>query len=313
MAERALNIVPACLFEGDYHLGAAVLINSLHRAGFRGTFIAGYRGQLPAWAVAAQRPAGGASALDVDSIKVEFHIVPDGPNLSAAKPPFMLDMLDRIAPQADVIVMFDADIIVTGPWPFFADWAGQGAGLCLDMSYPILPDGHPHRHAWRAMIGQLGLAVRPLDWYFNGGYVSVRRQDRALLEAWRDLLALASKRIGPLVNIKVADRSDPLAVPDQDMLNAAAMATAVPLAPLGTDGMGFTPSGYAMLHAVAGKPWRNRYLKLALAGQPPGAADKAFWSMADRPIKSFSASQIAGKRRALAIASAIGRFYRRGL
>ena len=151
------SIVPAALYEGDYHLGVAVLINSLHRGGFRGEFLVGYRGPLPPWASSARTlPASGEFAMDVDGITLRFVPVPPGPNLSAAKPAFMLDMLDRLAPRADAIMMFDADIVTIGPWTFFADWARCGVGLCQDLSYPILPDGHPHRHRWRAMAATLG-------------------------------------------------------------------------------------------------------------------------------------------------------------
>lgn len=312
MTSQSFTIVPAALYQGDYHLGVAALVNSLHRAGFRGEFLIGYRGPLPHWAEGL-RPLGAAGehCLDIDGVALRFVPVPPGPNLSAAKPAFMLDMLDRLTPQADAVMMFDADIVAIGPWQFFAEWAGYGVGLCQDMSYPILPDGHPHRHRWRAMARALGRECRNLDWYFNGGFVSVRRADRIFLETWRDLLALVAKELGPLEKIKIAARSNPLAVPDQDMLNAAAMATQVPISPLGPDGMGFTPGGFAMLHAVAEKPWRARYLRRALGGRPPGAADKAFWEAADGPLKPFPPATLFSRLAALRYAAAIGRFYRR--
>ncbi|HEX2100860.1 MAG TPA: hypothetical protein VHF69_09360, partial [Candidatus Synoicihabitans sp.] len=37
------------LFEGHYHLGAAGLINSLHKGGFTGSVVCGLRGPLPPW------------------------------------------------------------------------------------------------------------------------------------------------------------------------------------------------------------------------------------------------------------------------
>ena len=41
------------LFEGDYHLGAAALINPLCAAGFDETVVCGHRGPVPPWALAA--------------------------------------------------------------------------------------------------------------------------------------------------------------------------------------------------------------------------------------------------------------------
>ncbi len=49
-----MKAIICTLFEGRYHFGAAALVNSLYRAGYRGELYAGYKGELPFWALKAK-------------------------------------------------------------------------------------------------------------------------------------------------------------------------------------------------------------------------------------------------------------------
>jgi hypothetical protein len=153
---------------------------------------------------------------------------------------------------------------------------------------------------------------RELEYYVNSGFVGVSRAHRETLLCWSVLIDAFLKHQGPMTDaVKFAEREDPF-VGDQDMLNAALMATSAPLSIVGQEGMDFIPAGYVMSHAIdSAKPWQKNFIQQVLAGHPPGAADKTFWKFADYPIRLFGPSRIALSRSAVRIASAIGRFYRR--
>ncbi len=51
--------VVCTLYEGDYHKGVAVLINTIVNGGFTGLFWVGYRGDLPPWVTQLQVACGG--------------------------------------------------------------------------------------------------------------------------------------------------------------------------------------------------------------------------------------------------------------
>jgi hypothetical protein len=111
--------------------------------------------------------------------------------------------------------------------------------------------------------------------------------------------------------VKFANRENAF-VGDQDVLNAALMATEARLSLIGMEGMDFAPAGYTMSHAVEGaKPWRKKFIVQAMSGYPPSAADKSFWRYADHPIPIVGSHLITAKRLTMKIASAIGRFYKR--
>ena len=99
---------------------------------------------------------------------------------------------------------------------------------------------------------------------------------------------------------------------DQDALNIAVMTAPHPVSIMGAEGMDFRPGGWTMSHAIgAEKPWRKKFVRSALAGRGPTAADRAFWKHASAPLPVYPPSTIQRRRAGLAVAGLVGRFYRR--
>lgn len=311
MAYSSLSsaLVPCTLFSGDYHFGAGALANSLYRSGFRGTMLLGYQPPLPPWASTA-RQAGTDTLLQLaPDFVLRFVAWPTRHNLSLEKPRFMLHALDVLAPEAQGVLFFDADIVVKASWSFFENWIALGAAVCLDVGYPIVPANHPWRKAWR------DLAAGPchdLDYYVNSGFVGLSRAHRALASNWALMIdRFLESRHEPIDTVKF-DARESAFTGDQDMLNAALMATDVPLSIIGRDGMDFIPGGFLMSHAIEEpKPWRRRFIASAFGGRPPSAAEKAYWRCVEAPIRLFPAATVAATRASIRVASSIGRFYSR--
>lgn len=313
------------LFEGSYHYGLAALANSLHGSGFRGRLYAGYRGALPEWARAARPlplpawPQARLLQLDAD-FGIVFIPLATAYHLTNVKPEFMLSLLDGPACDADALFYFDPDICVTGRWTFFEQWVDCGVALCEDMNSP-LPQLHPRRVGWRRYYNARGLALQfRVSEYVNGGFVGLRRQDRAFLATWHRTMELMAEEIGTLSSAKIlggqAYRSTGFAdcfdCSDQDALNAAVEASAIPVSVIGQEAMAFKPGAALLPHAVGnGKPWQRSYLRSALKGVAPRAADKAFWAHAGSPIAAHGHLYTAFKRLDIAAGGAIGRFMRR--
>jgi len=317
------------LFEGSYHHGLAALANSLQGTGFAGTLYAGYRGVLPAWAAAAAPlPLPGwpeASSLPVgEHLRITFLPLRTAYHLTNLKPRFMLELLDGplARPGAEVEALFyiDPDICALGRWSYFEDWVGCGVALCEDLNSP-LPENHPRRVAWRRYYGERGLTLRyRASDYVNGGFVGVRRADRAFLECWQRTMELMAEEIGSLAAAKVgggaAYRStgpaDCFDCSDQDALNAAVEACGLDVSVMGQEAMAFKPGRALLPHAVgAAKPWQRGYLRAAFGGVAPRQADKAYWAHAQSPITSHGAWQRLLRRIDLVAASAVGRLVRR--
>jgi hypothetical protein len=319
-----MNIHICTLFEGDYHKGVAVLVNSLVINGFKGIVFAGFRGELPPWtAVQAKTIGYGASASNLqvtEDVSVRFLPLKTKDHLTNHKPEFMLSLWRGEAKDCDVLLYLDPDIVVNESWSYFEDWLQCGVTLCEDVNSPLHAT-HPRREGWRQFYGPRGIDLRAGESvYVNGGAVGTRRQDLEFLHLWERLVNLMAEEIGGLASAKVeggqsfADRgfANCFDSSDQDSLNAALEAYHGVVSILGQDAMGLKP-GHALLpHAIGNhKPWKCSYVLSCLGGKPPRSVDKQFWRYSDYPIRAFSGLEIAAKRIALGVAAAVGRFYRR--
>lgn len=292
------------LFEGHYHLGVGALINSLHAAGCQGVILCGHRGPEPAWADDARALRGG---LRVRFVPVEAEV-----HFTHYKPAFMQACWDQHCPDADQLYYFDPDIVVKAPWNVLSRWAADGVAVCEDVN-GYLPARHPYRLAWGDFLEERGLRVlRPLDRYYNAGFVGLPRRHRGLLPLWERILADAAQTLGALSQIKFAQPTALFHTPDQDALNLALMASEVPLNSTGPEGMDFAVGGHLLSHAIGGrKPWRGGFLREALRGHPPGAAQKSFFRFAQSPLRLFSTARLARLRLSLQTSALLGRMYRR--
>ncbi|MGD1062626.1 MAG: hypothetical protein ABR860_05130 [Terracidiphilus sp.] len=303
------------LFEGDYHLGLAALVNSLVRAGYAGTVWAGYRGALPPWVNQLKR--GDKSRADefrvTDQVRIVFMKLSTGMHLTNYKPEFMLNLLANEARDCKYLWYFDPDIFVQAPWSIFADWQSYGIALCQEIVDNIFPADAPLRQQWMKLAAGIGFTdPRPVNHYYNGGMVGVSSANAEFLEAWKRLINLAGSLGYDLRYQGLGSREMPFNMSDQDALNIAIMYTKFPLTTLGPQGMGFIYGASMMMyHAVGQKPWRGSFLLRALRGMPPSGAMKFFLTQVVSPIRAYSPMHLRAKRLACAISAFIGRFYRR--
>jgi len=304
--------VVVTLFEGDYHLGAAALINSLVAAGFAGVVVCGHRGPRPPWAAQAEK---------LGPVSVHFVAVETGVHFTNYKPDFLLQVWHHLEPQATRLYYFDPDITVRVRWSFFEEWADYGVALVEDVNSP-LSETHPRRGAWRRCLEARKKEVqRETPLYVNGGFIGLSRTDEPFLHEWKGAMELVGQEIGGLAGSmfsfdttrpEFASPAYPFNKTDQDALNIAVMTTRQRISVMGPEGMDFRPGGWTMSHALgAEKPWRKHFIRAALAGRPPSRADREFWAYASSPIGIFSSGAGRWRMVTLRLASFLGRFYRR--
>lgn len=317
------------LFEGHYHLGVAVLTNSLYANGFRGTIYAGYRGNLPPWAKKAPAcdlqikemdASIGCSQLQVaDGTDVVFVPLNTDYHLTNYKPDFMLNLLDGPAKDTESIFYFDPDIVVNEKWRFFEEWVTCGIALCEDVNSP-LPENHPRRIGWRRYFGKHGFALsfRSLE-YVNGGFIGLKTDQSDFLRLWQSLQLAMAPAIGGLRAAKVelggAFQSKGFCscfdASDQDTLNAAVETSKQPISVIGQEAMGFQAGATLLPHALGShKPWKRSYLLESITGRAPRRVDKVFWQN-QSPIKAFTGLTVARRHLSCSIAAFIGRFIHR--
>jgi hypothetical protein len=314
-----MKSVICTLFEGHYHYGVAALTNSLYHHGFRGDVFVGYRGTLTEWASSAKsNPSikwNGAKTLCVaEGLQVHFLPIETHFHFTTYKPSFMLTLLEDVAKDADGIMYFDPDIVIKCKWSFFEKWISYGVGVVQEIVHHDMPPSHPLRCMWNEIIEQSGRKVtRNLYSYINAGFCGVSRNHIEFIKTWKDIIDVAIKHhnFDP-ATFMIYDRTS-LFCSDQDGLNIAAMCSLSPISEVGPQEMDFLHGGFLMSHAnaVLAKPWKKSYIILALNGINPSLQDKAFWSHISTPISLYSPFKIKSKKMSLAVASLIGRVYKR--
>ncbi len=303
VATNAARPLVCTLFEGDYHLGAAALINSLHATGFTGIIVCGHRGPPPPWAAAAFQLA---PAIEVHCVPVTTTI-----HLTNHKPAF-LRATWRAHPEAETLYYFDPDIVVKAPWTVLARWARDGIALVEDVNANF-PAGHPYRLAWLDFFRRSSFTpIRSLERYYNAGFIGLPRSQADLLNRWETLVAAGARETGSLGVLKHAGPHALFHSADQDALNMALLLGPEPIHAAGPEGMDFLPGGHLLSHAAGStKPWRGGFLRDALRGRPPGLAQKAFFAHLAGPLPVFPAAIRWRLALSLRAAALMGRFYRR--
>jgi hypothetical protein len=302
--------VVCSLFEGHYHVGFAVLLNSLLRAGFSGLVWAGHRGEIPPWTSQLKELEPGLFELQ-NGARLKFEQLTSSLHFTNYKPNFMLDLIQRgIASKH--LWYFDPDITVRCSWKFYQRWVGFGVSLVSDHMNGAMPPRHPLRCMWVEAAQQAGFGdpVSPQTRYFNGGFVALDVQHASFLERWRAFMEMVAHLGTDLGGFMKGSRENPFYASDQDVLNLTVMYGDEPVSAIGPEGMGFVPGGFTMYHSIGTpKPWEKRFVRLALEAKPPINADKHFLQCADGPIHPLESAKLKSMRMAIKIGSMIGRFY----
>jgi hypothetical protein len=156
------------------------------------------------------------------------------------------------------------------------------------------------------------LWYREVTGYFNGGCVGLASGQPAFLQAWKTLLDTYAADGADMSRMVNRSGKPEYAKMDQDLLNAAVMATDTPFCVLGQEAMDAFPSASIMSHAmVFAKPWVRNYIRDAIIGFQPDPAHKAFWFYADQPIQSFTLAEWRRKMLILRVTKLLGYFKRR--
>ena len=311
------------VFEGHYHKGAAVLINSLYANGFEGTLWAGIKGDLPPWAVISAKD-GDIEIMNVtENLSINFIRFPKNVYLPWIKPDLMLDMFDKYEPESERVFYLDCDIIVKCHFSYFEKWSQFGVMMCEDVNSPVSLT-NPLRYEWVEYFKKFGINVRrDTSQYVNGGFLGLDRKHKKFLKTWgrvqdlvlEDLNAIkVDLHIVTKVSDKVSglkDRNYMFYRTDQDALNVAKDSTDEPISVADRSAMDFGGVGFIMSHAIGtSKPWVKNFLRYVFKkGQRPKTADRVFFDYIDSPISLYSKRERFMKKTHLKLATALGRVF----
>jgi len=299
------------LFEGDFHIGVAALINSIVRSGFKGLFWIGCRGELPAWTRPLKRRENGL--FEVGEALLGFETIEGARHFGQFKPEFLLRTIDQ-GIAGKYIWYIDPDITIRCAWSFFEMWVGHGVCLCQEQTMGSMPSRHPIRAEWMRMASEAGWGepCREQERYYNSGFAGLDVAHRRFLEQWVAAVRLANANGVTPSQFQKGGRHQVFFTVDQDTMNISTMYADVPFSTIGPEGMGFVYGGFTMYHSVGKmKAWRKKFLRAALAGLPPTNGEKHFLTCIDGPLHPYPAFAVRSLRLRAGIAALVGRFYRR--
>lgn len=307
------------LFEGDFHKGVAVLINSLYRKGFKGSFYAGYRGAIPAWTSDARLnpilnwPGARTTQLADD---LTLHLLPVGStyHLAHCKPSFMLKLYEGPAKDVDSLAYFDPDIVNLCSWSFYEKWMSFGVAMVHEVVSNDMPETHPSRMEWRKVMQILKKdQQRRIHSYINAGFCGVAKENIEFLRVWSEVTEVAISHFDMDPSTFIAyDRTSAFYSIDQDAFNIAAMCCDSPVSEMGPEAMDFEGSGWTMSHSTGWpKPWHNKFILSALKGNPPKRQHKHYWNNIEGKVNLHSGAYTKYVKMNILVATLITRFYRR--
>lgn len=319
-----MSSVICTLFEGHYHYGVAVLVNSLYNNGYRGTIYAGYKGALPKWANNLKTVPflnGSASLMQVaDGLQIIFVPLTTDYHLTNYKPDFMIEVWTHHSEPASGIFYFDPDIVLVQEWKHLEDWIACGVAVAEDVNSP-LQKFHPRRCAWRKYFDSHGLHLQfknPI--YVNGGFLGVSIDNIDFLHLWKKIQETMALKIGGLnrssfiksdqLPANVSGDFAPFGKTDQDALNACIEAYPKLISYGGKEVMGFKNGLLIIPHALGHtKPWMISPFIEMLKGKKPRMVDKAFWNNSNSPISAYTQWNIKRKLVGIKFSSFLCRFY----
>jgi hypothetical protein len=303
--------VVCTLYEGDFHLGVAVLINSIVRGGFRGLFWVGNRGDLPPWT--SQLPRRDDGLFQVGDALLGFETIENSRHFGQFKPEFLSSTIDQGIARK-YIWYFDPDITVRCDWSFYERWIRHGVCICQEITMGTMASNHPLRCEWMELARNAGWGepFRQQERYYNSGFVGMNIEHRKYLDTWKAAVRLANAAGVKRDQFQKGTRAQTFYTVDQDTMNIATMYTQEPLTTIGPEGMGWVAGGFTMYHILGPKkPWRKNFLRSVFSGDPPAGGDKFYFLYADGPLQPYTVWQLRKKRWAILWAALIGRFFRR--
>lgn len=296
------------LYQKDYHLGVAALLNSLIKAGYHGDFYIGFNEALPPWIDQLKKVSENVYQLH-DQIDVHFIALKCTMHYGFYKPFFMKQLIEKY--QKEKFYYFDPDICVIANWSFFEKWTNFGISLCLDNCYPYLAYNHLWRNQWIENFGASDANFeldKNLNFYVNSGFIGLKKENMPLIDRW---IAVTNQYIETGGNVQKFEKDGERDVKgDQDLLNAAiTLLPDLKYSIIGTEGMGFSQPAYLMTHAIAAtKPWQKNFTSdTLLNASRPSILEKNFFNHIEHPILVFSTFKRLLKKFDILFASLLGR------